>query len=236
MGLSHSGRRIVTTGLLLCVDAGNVRSYPGSGTTWIDLTGRGNNLTMSAGCTYSSSFSGVMSFNGSGTASIASTSDVAFSTGDYAIECWFRTTSSVSGYSFIFDVGAGTLQTIRFGDTGFGNLLQTAANPTSTSTVWSTAITKTTALNAWYHGVLTRTSGTNTFWLNNSIQNINSGVNPSTYPFTSFSDTSGSASATSLTLGSGLTGNIGMLRVYNNALTSAQISQNFNATRGRYGI
>lgn len=236
MGLSHSQTKMITGGLVICLDPRNLVSYPGSGTTWTDLCGRNSNLTMSAGVTYSSSFSGVMSFNGSGTATIASSSAVAFSTGDYAIECWFRTTSSVSGYSNIFDVGAGTLQTIRFGDTGFGNKLQTAANATALNTMWSTAITKTTALNTWYHGVLTRTSGTNTFWLNNSIQNINSGANPSTYPFTSFSDTSGSASATSLTLGSGLTGNIGIFRVYNRALSATEIGQNFNATRGRYGI
>ena len=42
MGLAHSPR-IVTDGLVLLLDAGNTKSYPGSGTTWSDLSGNGNN-------------------------------------------------------------------------------------------------------------------------------------------------------------------------------------------------
>ena len=59
MGLSHSQRKMITDGLVICLDPRNLVSYPGSGTTWTDLCGRNNNLTMSAGVTYSSSFSGV---------------------------------------------------------------------------------------------------------------------------------------------------------------------------------
>ncbi len=52
MGLNHSPR-IVTDGLILCLDAGNVKSYPGSGTTWTDITGNGNNGTLTNGPTFS---------------------------------------------------------------------------------------------------------------------------------------------------------------------------------------
>ena len=45
MGLSHSPR-IVTDGLVLCLDAANKRSYPGAGTTWTDLTANKNNGTL----------------------------------------------------------------------------------------------------------------------------------------------------------------------------------------------
>ena len=46
MALAHSPR-IVTDGLVLCLDAGNPKSYPGSGTTWTDLSGNGNDITAS---------------------------------------------------------------------------------------------------------------------------------------------------------------------------------------------
>ena len=46
MALAHSPK-IVTDGLVLCLDAGNPKSYPGSGTTWYDLSGNGNNGTNS---------------------------------------------------------------------------------------------------------------------------------------------------------------------------------------------
>lgn len=43
--LAHSPR-IVTDGLVLCLDAANPKSYPGTGTTWFDLSGRGNHVTL----------------------------------------------------------------------------------------------------------------------------------------------------------------------------------------------
>ena len=53
MALAHSPR-IITDGLVLCLDAGNTKSYPGSGTAWSDLSGQGNNGTLTNGPTYSS--------------------------------------------------------------------------------------------------------------------------------------------------------------------------------------
>jgi hypothetical protein len=38
----------------LCLDAGNTKSYPGSGTTWTDLSGRGNHHTLTGSPTYAS--------------------------------------------------------------------------------------------------------------------------------------------------------------------------------------
>lgn len=39
---------IVTSGLSIYLDAGNTKSYPGSGTTWYDMSGNGLNFTVSA--------------------------------------------------------------------------------------------------------------------------------------------------------------------------------------------
>ena len=47
MALNHGTKPIVTDGLVLCLDAGDKNSYPGSGTTWYDLSGKGNNATLS---------------------------------------------------------------------------------------------------------------------------------------------------------------------------------------------
>ena len=57
--------RIVTDGLVLYVDAANTKSYPGSGTTWTDMTGRGNTGTLTNGPTYSSANGGSIVFDGS---------------------------------------------------------------------------------------------------------------------------------------------------------------------------
>lgn len=52
MGLSHSPN-IVTDSLALCLDAANSRSYPGSGSTWYDLSGNGRNFTLNNSAYYS---------------------------------------------------------------------------------------------------------------------------------------------------------------------------------------
>ena len=62
--LSSVARGIVTDGLILHLDAGDPRSYPGSGTTWTDLSGSGNNGTLVNGVTYSSSNGGLFDFDG----------------------------------------------------------------------------------------------------------------------------------------------------------------------------
>jgi hypothetical protein len=53
-----NGPRIVTDGLVLHLDAANRKSYPGSGSTWYDLSGNGNNATLSTGPVFSSANNG----------------------------------------------------------------------------------------------------------------------------------------------------------------------------------
>ena len=63
MGLSHSPS-IVTSNLILALDAANPKSYSGSGNTWFDITGRGNHGTLINGPSYSSSSGGYISCDG----------------------------------------------------------------------------------------------------------------------------------------------------------------------------
>jgi hypothetical protein len=63
MALSHSPS-IVTNSLVLCLDAANPKSYPGSGTTWTDLSGLGNNGTLVNGVGYTSVNRGSLVFDG----------------------------------------------------------------------------------------------------------------------------------------------------------------------------
>ena len=58
-----SAGSIITSGLILNLDAGNVASYPGSGTTWTDLSGNGNNGTLINGPTFNSSNGGSILFD-----------------------------------------------------------------------------------------------------------------------------------------------------------------------------
>ena len=62
MGLAHSPRT-VTDGLVLALDAGNTKSYSGSGTTWSDLSGKGNDGTLVNSPTYSNLNGGNFNFD-----------------------------------------------------------------------------------------------------------------------------------------------------------------------------
>ena len=52
------GPTIVTDGLVLCLDAANSQSYPGSGTTWTDLSGNSNDANVGSSVTYNSTYGG----------------------------------------------------------------------------------------------------------------------------------------------------------------------------------
>lgn len=92
--------KIITDGLVLCLDAANPKSYPGSGTTWFDLSGNGNNFTIDAsGFTYNSSGYFSMADGGifkSGTINTSSTCTCVFwmKTADVQSLFWGSTVSN----------------------------------------------------------------------------------------------------------------------------------------------
>lgn len=57
-----NGPRIVTDGLIMYVDAGNVKSYLGSGNIWYDLSGNNHNIILGSSVSFADSFAGVLNF------------------------------------------------------------------------------------------------------------------------------------------------------------------------------
>ena len=95
---------IVTSGLVLCLDAANRKSYPGSGTTWTDLSGNGNNGTLIDSPTFNTDGIGSLSFNGLNSYIGISSPSSRFnwtpsSTGfnNMTLDLWIKT-SDTSGY------------------------------------------------------------------------------------------------------------------------------------------
>ena len=60
----YRGPQIVTSGLVLHLDAANPKSYPGTGTTWYDLSVQANHATSLYNVTYNSGSGGYLIFNG----------------------------------------------------------------------------------------------------------------------------------------------------------------------------
>ena len=97
MGLAHSPS-LVMNGLTLCLDAGNTKSYPGSGTTWTDLSGKGNTGTLVNTPTYSGVNGGTLSFNGSSQyVNCGNATNLQITVG--TISAWFNANNGNSGYN-----------------------------------------------------------------------------------------------------------------------------------------
>ena len=210
----HYNNRIVTDGLTNYFDAGNTKSYPGSGTTWYNLIPGGVNGTLVNGPTYSSVNGGVIVLDGindyiyiplnlststytiMGAARYVVVGGRTFSalTNNWLMGHWNGSTENYYAEGWVSSVGAGT------GDT---NWRIYAATGNYSGDSWG-------------------------MYVNGQLA-----VSP---------NTGGSAGPNGFAIGSALAGSefsnshISNLLIYDRALTADEISQNFNALRGRYGI
>lgn len=98
----YYGPEISTDGLSLLLDAGNTRSYPGSGTLWTDISGSGNNFTLLNASAYNSTGPKYMDFNGSyGCAVTTSGVDIPLS-GTVTAIVWTRILNSTGNWRTLF--------------------------------------------------------------------------------------------------------------------------------------
>ena len=122
MGLSHSPK-IVTNGLVMCLDAGNTKSYPGSGTTWFNLCGSVNG-TLVNGPTFSSVNGGVIVLDGVNDY-INTLSNSQYNYTTITISGWIKIPNYLNG-GIQFIVNGNTTNALWsiYGDNlGFGNIL-----------------------------------------------------------------------------------------------------------------
>ena len=229
--------KIVTDGLVLCLDAANRKSYPGSGTTWTDLSGGGNNGSLINGVGYNSANGGILVYDGlNDYVNIGNQNIIGSGTAPFSFEMWLYNIRSFSAGQYT------TLVTLRQDTEFFINLYR----PTDTLHVysafrgqnqWGIPVVQSDYFNKWiclnvvYNGGNKSTASSFITYLN-STQLPTPNVNFSTAGGSSNSNTIGTDGAN----GGFHQGNIGSYKVYNRALSAAEIQRNFNATRGRYGI
>ena len=84
---ASAGPDIVEDGLVLYLDAGNEESYPGTGTTWKDLSGNGNDGTLTNGPTFSGDNTGGITFDGSNDYVDCGDIDI---TSSFTLSVWFK--------------------------------------------------------------------------------------------------------------------------------------------------
>jgi hypothetical protein len=229
MALAHSPR-IITDGLVLCLDAGNTKSYPGSGTAWSDLSGQGNDGTLTNGPTYSSSNGGSLVFDGTNDYVNFGNSSVFNQSGgkSFTITCWALFNTATQNHNPIFNKAAtnGTWEYTLGLSSGRGVFWLTSSNGTS----WVYPVVgETISLNIWYYYSV----GFN-FANQVSFASING-----KQIYTS-SQTGIYNGSRAFEIGrhndpvTTMNGRISNLNFYNRALTPQEIQQNYNALKGRY--
>jgi len=215
---------VVTTGLQLYLDAGNVSSYSGSGTAWNDLSSNGRNGTLTNGPTYSATNGGSIVFDGS--------NDYVQCTGSLTVTAatfvtWIRRNGNQGQYDgILFSRGTNTtgmnFQTsnqLGYHWNDAGNTYNWQSGLTIPDATWCMIAVSVTSTAATAY--LCQTSGTTT--ATNTVNHSSSVLNDIKLALDD-------AAARYFN------GNIAIAQLYNIALSAGQVSQNFQADRARFGV
>jgi len=225
MAFGRASSGFVTTNMLLYLDAGNRTSYPGTGTTWTDLSPNANHATNLTGVTYSSSNGGSLSFNGAASGTLTPskynttyTGKTIFVAGNLSgitapnFRAMLGTSSGSRNFNFYIYNPSGSTYQLHFSAGGYGGF---SGNLSYTPGNWFTV------------AVTQATDGTTIYYLNGQQ------VSQTTMTFAQYvSDANDYVGAAD----NFWYGPLGVVCVYKKNLTAAQILANHNAVRGRYGL
>jgi hypothetical protein len=243
MGLAHGAQEPlgVRDGLVLYLDAANARSYPRSGTTWFDRSGNGNNGTLVNGVGYSGDNFGSLSFDGvNDYVSFASNIynvPILGTVDELTISVWVYwnsfPTNSIdeivswwSGGAEVYRDGfLGTSCTSNGGGTNTNPAIRFGDGWISTGVTFTAA----TDVQKWWNITAVKTSN-NAYIYKNSIL---SGTKGSSLSW-GFNDNL--AIGRQHSAGEYINGKIGVVQLYNKALTAQEVQQNYNALRSRFSV
>jgi hypothetical protein len=217
---THSPR-IVTDGLVLALDAANTKSYPGVGTVWKDLSGNGNDGTLVNGPTFNSDNLGSIEFDGS---SKRTTLTNPFGqSGFTSASIWYNRVENISSTSWrtLFATTSTNVhhlisqQSSRVLGIFDGSFRSFGYTPPIDGKFHNYTVIYQSAVNA-------------TLYVDGEfISTINMILNLETSPIGSIGNWNN---------GNYWVGSISQTSIYNRALTTEEIQQNYNATKGRYGL
>ena len=224
---------LITDGMIINLDAGNFVSYPAAGETWFDLSNRQNNATTINSPTFSNDGVGSIVFNG--TSQAASTAaQTGLGSSNRTVDIWFKIVTRIATatnriLTLSADNGATdqTAMNLYYTNTGQEDLVIAMGGSPFDCTIF---LQTTPALNAWYNVTGSVTGNVLSGYLNGQF--IASDTN------------TGSIGANPILQLARYNANynqfanvkIASVKVYNRALTPEEVSQNFNATRARFGV
>ena len=222
MALAHSPR-IVRDNIVQYLDAANTKSYPGSGTTWTDMSSRNRDGTLTNGPTFSTDNLGCFNFDGSNDyVNLNYVFTQASSANSYTVVVAAKLSSTSDSRRQIFACDNGGFDW-GFGSGDGGNFIIFTGSGSTQG--------RTQDLN-WHIFTAQWSSSFGTrLWIDDELD-----INTSTISYDS-----SISGQTNLGRNPGFTyeifhGKIALCLTYDKALTETEIKQNFNALRGRFEI
>lgn len=218
------GPRIVRSGLVLNLDAAQRTSYLGSGTAWNDLSGNRNNATLINGPTFSSANGGLINFDGIDDYGNLG-NILTYTTGNFSFCMWFNFNDLADGDNALFNKGTNYAYSVD----SSGNFLYNYSYSGGSSSVQLPA---SIATNKWYFLASSRNGLSHTFRiyrpsLSVYVYTLNNQQNPSSNSDSFLFATNGFDYANI---------KIASLSNYNRNLSASEILQNYNTTKGRFGL
>ena len=252
------GPNMVTDSLQVYFDAGNVQSYPGSGNTWFDISGNGNDGTIS-GATYNSGDGGHFIFDGvDDTVVVDSPPGLrTYST----IGIWFKSTqaSGEDEGGALWDLAMKGLASYDFIDGfrtyidvnndivtwGLSNDSSVGSYDTGRSDYYAIITGSFASDSTWHYHVISFNGGTSAIYLDGVLK-----YNENVWGWEDFDEIVGSADDTRvMRIGVArqynwfgfhhyrtFDGKINGVQLYHKALTAAEVLQNYNSHKSRYGL
>lgn len=217
---------IVTSGLILHLDAGNFSSYKGTGTTWTDLSGYGYTGTLTNGPVFRGGNGGSIVFDGTNDSVLTNLTGTVT---NLTIECWYKGTKTSRNHLWNFGLYTGVNDTNLSCDFNDGYDLWVYWESGGTNRVRYNidgSFTDSTIKCL----VFTHTGSTNKVFLNGSELTITE--SGGTQTFTNVNGTGAFDLAGVVAFG----GDIYNTKIYNRALSASEVLQNYNAQKSRFGL
>ena len=210
---------IVYNGLVLNLDASNSLSYDGT-TIWRDLSGNNNHGTLVNGVGYTSSNSGSLVFDGTND-KVTFGNGVISNTNGITVSVWFNT-SSASKYQDIFDLDDSQGVWIV---TSSGQI-QAGFNTNSNYMIYNYSP------NTWYNVILSGINNSNNLYVNGVLRGTQTQTVKNNMVLTNarIGNVDGDRSSEYFI------GMIPSVQIYNRVLSQDEITQNYNATKSRFGL
>lgn len=264
MGIS-GGPDMIQDGLVLSLDASDRNSYVSGSTTWGDMSGNGNNGTLTNGPTFSSSNNGILTFNGTNNYAEMSTRNTALEfqpLQPYSCFVFYRSPSTaVNGAIIANMISSGIFSgwDLWFNNNSISNTIGMHLISSWSTNAIKIAVTYDYAAyaNQWiyfgytYNGSSPTTSGASlssvNFYLNGSLYTTGKAMDGATDGFNTSSETitydtnqrfrvTSRWSSGAWNSGADKSTSISLVQVYNRALSASEILQNYNAQKSRFNL